>query len=119
MVYSQNQPARTPVSEKVITKTVTFQTTEIDNSMDEMAQFDLFVKKNIRALPGAYGPVMVSFTTEKNGSITNIKVEKSLSKAADQEALRIVRLYPKWNPNTIDGQPVSARMEVPITFIKK
>lgn len=115
----------TPVNKKdtsgtktqhTVTKTVVFTRTLTDNASDEMFRFDDYVKKNLKPIPGVHGSVMVSFTAEKDGSITNVRVVKSLNSKADQEALRLVKAYPRWEPDMQDGQPVSSILTLPIDF---
>ncbi len=104
---------------KVATKTVSIIVTEKDYTIDEFAKFDAYIKKHIKTIPGLNGYVLISFTTEKDGSITHAKIEKSLTKAADEEALRLVRSYPaRWEPNTIDGKPESRKIHTSIVFGK-
>ena len=62
------------------------------------------------------GTVAISFVVEKNGEITNILVEKGVSKTIDREAKRIVRSFPKWVPAEIDARKVRTRVRLPIVF---
>jgi protein TonB len=62
------------------------------------------------------GRVIVTFTIEKDGSITNAKVLKSLSEACDREALRLVNAMPKWAPGKQLGETVSTKYAMPIDF---
>jgi len=104
---------------KVATKIVSIRVTENDYSIDEFAKFNAYVKKHQKTIPGLNGYVSISFTTEKDGSITHAKIEKGLTKAADEEALRLIRSYPnRWEPNTIDGKPRSGKIITSIVFGK-
>jgi TonB family protein len=62
------------------------------------------------------GLVRVSFVIEKNGSVSDIKIEKSLSESADKEAIRLVSQMPKWNPGMQGGRPVRVAYSIPIHF---
>jgi len=62
------------------------------------------------------GKVVVSFVIEKDGSITEAKVVRSLEPAFDKEALRIVNGMPKWLPGKYYGNAVRVRYCVPINF---
>ncbi|MFT6502875.1 MAG: protein TonB [Crocinitomicaceae bacterium] len=62
------------------------------------------------------GTVTMSFVVEKDGEITNIFVEKGVSKTIDREAKRIVRSFPKWVPAEIDARKVRTRVRLPIVF---
>ena len=65
---------------------------------------------------GVQGTVIVAFVVEKDGSITDVKVDRSVSKELDEEAVRVVKLMPKWIPGTIDGKPARTQNKVPIRW---
>jgi TonB family protein len=62
------------------------------------------------------GQVLLSFIVETNGELTNIQIEKSLTTECDNEAIRVVRLMPKWTPGMQNGQKVRVKKFLPITF---
>ena len=62
------------------------------------------------------GRVVVSFVIEKDGSITDAKVVKSLDPAFDKEALRVVSGMPKWCPGKFYGKTVRVRYSIPVPF---
>lgn len=62
------------------------------------------------------GRVIVSFVVETDGSLSGIKVVKSLDPLFDKEALRVVKSMPKWIPGTQNGQPVRIRYTIPVIF---
>lgn len=62
------------------------------------------------------GRVIVSFIVEKDGSISNVKVAKSLDPLLDKEAVRVVSGMPKWNPGRQNGVAVRVRYIIPVTF---
>lgn len=62
------------------------------------------------------GRVFVSFVIEKDGSITNITVERGISVDLDNEAKRIVGMMPKWIPGENSGSVVRSRGRLPINF---
>ena len=63
------------------------------------------------------GTVYTSFVVESDGSLSDFKILKGISKSLDEEALRVVRSMPKWQPATKDGKPIATRMSVPIRFM--
>ena len=65
------------------------------------------------------GKVFVNFVVEKDGSITNVKVTKSVYPSLDNEAIRLVKSMPKWLPGKKDGEVVRSRFTLPVTFILK
>lgn len=62
------------------------------------------------------GTVLVSFIINKDGSIADRKVVKSVSPELDREALRVLRLMPKWKPGEDHGQPCRTYICIPIVF---
>lgn len=62
------------------------------------------------------GRVYVVFVVEKDGSLTDIKIAKSLSEATDTEALRLIKMSPPWKPGMQGGQPVRVKYALPINF---
>lgn len=101
---------------------------EIFNVVDEMPAFPggmealmEYLKKNITypataKEEGLEGRVFISFVVEKDGSITNVTLLRGFYKACDEEALRVVRNMPAWEPGKEDGQPVRVRFNIPISF---
>lgn len=65
---------------------------------------------------GVQGRVIVSFVVETDGSITNVKVARSVDPYLDREAMRIVKAMPKWTPGKKDGKPVLVKYTVPVVF---
>lgn len=62
------------------------------------------------------GRVIVKFVVEKDGSIGNPTIVKGVDRDLDQEALRVVRKMPKWQPGKNNGQPVRSYFNLPVTF---
>ncbi|GAA5031930.1 biopolymer transporter TonB [Marivirga lumbricoides] len=62
------------------------------------------------------GKVYLSFVIEKDGSLSDITVLKGVSEGLDQEAIRVLKAAPAWNPGKQRGQPVRVKMTIPITF---
>ncbi|MBO4658188.1 MAG: TonB family protein [Prevotella sp.] len=79
-----------------------------------------FLDKNVR-YPKDYegcaqGRVVVSVVVDIDGSIIEPKVEKSVCKELDAEALRVVGLMPKWIPAKYYGKGQKEKVCIPITF---
>jgi len=64
------------------------------------------------------GIVYVEFIIDNNGNIKDEKIKRSLSKLADEEALRIIKIMPKWNPGYENGIAVKSKVYLPIKFNK-
>ena len=62
------------------------------------------------------GRVTVQFVIEKDGSITDVKVLRSVDPSLDKEAVRVVKSMPKWKPGKQRGKPVRVSYTVPINF---
>lgn len=66
---------------------------------------------------GIQGRCTVQFVIEKDGSISNISVYKTVSPGLDEEAMRVIRLMPKWLPGENNFKKVRVRMAIPIRFV--
>ena len=62
------------------------------------------------------GRVIVRFIVERNGKLSNVKMVKSVHPALDKEALRIVKLMPRWIPGRQNGITVRVKFYIPIIF---
>ena len=62
------------------------------------------------------GRVIVQFVVEKDGSISDIKVIRSLHPEYDKEAMRVIKLMPKWLPGNQRGKAVRVSYILPIVF---
>lgn len=62
------------------------------------------------------GTVVIGFTVEKDGSITNVNVLRSVDPLLDAEALRVSKLMPKWHPGLSQGKTVRTRHKMDIIF---
>jgi len=58
----------------------------------------------------------VQFVVEKDGSISNVKIAKSVELSIDREAARLVKNMPRWIPGMQNGTPVRVKYTVPVTF---
>lgn len=62
------------------------------------------------------GTVLVSFLINEAGKAEKIKITRSVSPAIDQEAIRLIREMPAWNPADVNGKPVISRLNLPVNF---
>lgn len=65
---------------------------------------------------GIQGRVVVKFIVEKDGSISNVEVDRSVSPSLDNEAMRVVKAMPKWIPGQINGKAVKVECSHPFVF---
>lgn len=62
------------------------------------------------------GRVLLSFVIEKDGSLTNIQVLQTPDESLSNEAIRIMKLSPKWTPGMQRGQVVRVKYTLPLEF---
>ena len=65
---------------------------------------------------GIQGRVIATFVVEKDGSISNAKVVKSVDPLLDAEALRVIGAMPNWKPGMQNGKVVRVKYTVPLSF---
>lgn len=80
-----------------------------------------YLAKNIKyptiaAENGTSGRVIVQFVVNKDGSIVDAKVVRSVDPYLDKEALRVINSMPKWKPGMQRGKPVRVKYTVPVMF---
>ena len=86
-----------------------------------MAGFAKYVSKSYK-VPATFsgsGTIYVSFIVEKDGSLSDIKVVRDLGYGTGEEAVRIMKLAPKWKPGMQDYKPVRVGYNLPIKISKK
>lgn len=65
---------------------------------------------------GIQGRVIVQFVVDRDGSVTEPTIARSIHPQLDKEALRVVSGMPKWNPGMQRNKPVRVKFTVPVTF---
>ena len=80
-----------------------------------------YLKENIKYPKDAeqqqkQGRVVVTFVVEKDGTVTEPKVVKSVFSSLDEEALRVIKNMPRWTPGKQKGKPVRVKYTIPISF---
>ena len=65
---------------------------------------------------GIQGTSYISFIIDKDGSITDVKVIKGIGGGCDEEAVRVVKMMPKWKPGKQNGKTVRVLFNMPIYF---
>ncbi|MBO5678422.1 MAG: TonB family protein [Bacteroidaceae bacterium] len=93
-------------------------TPEFPGGMGELMKY---LQRNVRypaaaQQAGIQGKVEVEFTVKKDGSVSDVKVIRSVNPELDAEAVRVISAMPKWKPGEQRGTPVDARFEMPIVF---
>ena len=65
---------------------------------------------------GIQGRSVIEFVVNKDGSIVDPKVVRSLHPKCDEEAMRVIKAMPKWKPGKQRGKPVRVKYTVPVQF---
>ena len=65
---------------------------------------------------GAYGRVFIGFIVEPDGSLSGFKVLRGIGYGCDEEALRVAKSMPKWQPGMHRGKAVRVQYLVPVNF---
>ncbi len=86
-----------------------------------MVEFMKWLTKNLRYPPVAQrskiqGTCRVSFIVNIDGSISDVKLERGFNQMCENEALRVVKLMPKWKPGIDEGKPTRTKIVIPIVF---
>lgn len=65
---------------------------------------------------GIQGTVYVTFVVEKDGRVTDIRVLRGIGGGCDEEAVRVIKAMPRWQPGKQRGKPVRVQFNMPIKF---
>ena len=65
---------------------------------------------------GIQGRVVCTFVVERDGSITDVMVVRSVDPSLDKEAVRVLKAMPKWIPGKQNGSAVRVKFTLPVTF---
>jgi len=84
------------------------------------AMFD-FIQKNVNypesaKKKGIEGRVFVQFVVEKDGSLSSFQVLRGVNDELNDEAIRVLKMMPKWKPGMKDGKPVRVQFTMPFNF---
>jgi protein TonB len=85
------------------------------------AAFNRFIAHNLKwpdksGMIDVQGSVFISFIIEKNGRLTSFKIIHGFNPEFDHEALRVIKLSPRWLPAKVNGKPVRISYIVPVKF---
>ena len=90
---------------------------EYQGGTDSMRRF---INENLQWNPnlgGIEGAVLVGVIVEKDGSLSNFEIIRSLVSIWDKEAIRVIKLMPKWIPGKKDGKVVRVKYTIPVYFV--
>ena len=80
-------------------------------SINEKLQYPDLAKQN-----GIEGKLYVTFIVTKEGNVDSVHVDHGIGFGCDEEAIRVIKLTPKWTPGKKNGVPVNVRISIPIVF---
>jgi len=85
------------------------------------ATFYAFISENLEYPRKALslqisGKVYVKFIVDRDGSLSNIEVIRGIGAGCDEEAVRVLKIAPKWKPGKQRGRAVRQQMVIPIHF---
>ncbi|AFL82789.1 TonB family protein [Belliella baltica DSM 15883] len=108
-----------PVEEKA--ETIFDVVENAPNPPGGMEGWNEYLRKNLKyptqaRRMGIEGTVYVVFVVNTDGSIQDVDVLRGIGGGCDEEALRVVKAAPKWEPGKQRGRPVRVRMRLPIRF---
>lgn len=88
---------------------------------DGMKVFYEYISTNLKypeeaKKSGIEGKVFIEFVVDENGKLTNIKAVRGIGAGCDEEAIRVLKAAPNWNPAKIVDMAVKVRMILPITY---
>ncbi|NBJ05965.1 energy transducer TonB [Alistipes sp. Z76] len=81
------------------------------NWVQERVRYPQIAQEN-----GVSGKVVLSFVIEKDGTLTNIEVLQSPDRSLADEAVRVLKTSPKWEPGQQRNQPVRVKYTLPVDF---
>lgn len=113
---AKEAPADSTAKEEVFM--VAEQMPEYPGGMKELLKF---LQDNLKYPENAMknnvqGRVIVQFVVEKDGTLTEFKVARSVDPDLDAEALRVLQTMPKWKPGMQRGKIVRVKFTVPVSF---
>ncbi len=87
----------------------------------DLMKFREWVQKRLRYPQiaqenGISGRVTLSFVIERDGSLTNIEVLQTPDRSLSEEAIRVLKTSPKWEPGKQRNQPVRVKYTLPVAF---
>ena len=138
-IFNQDDLAQTTTNEAVAIEEIVVETKveviEVEESkkevftiVEEMPAFpggegerNKFLAENIQypqqaTENGIQGTVYVSFVVDSKGNVTDVKILRGIGGGCDEEALRVVKMMPKWHPGKQNGKNVRVLFNMPIYF---
>ncbi len=129
VVVTAKTPKNVEAKEEIITEAPNIETKEdVFLVVENMPMFPggekamyTYIAKNVTypektKQAGIQGRVFIGFIVEKDGSITDVKIDRGVSPEIDQEAIRVIESMPNWKPGEQKGKPVRVQYRLPLKF---
>jgi protein TonB len=119
---TEEQPEPQPVVEDNEEPVVSFRVVEdLPQPPGGYQEFIKWLSRNLRYPVAAQerklqGEVVVAFIVNKDGSVTDVHIVKSLNSYCDREALRVLRTMTQWTPGVMDSKTCRTQVCIPIEF---
>lgn len=79
--------------------------------LNENVKYPVIAQEN-----GVQGRVICQFVVNRDGSIVDVEVVRSVDPSLDKEAIRVIKSMPKWSPGQQRGKPVRVKYTLPVNF---
>jgi len=91
---------------------------EFPGGMEKLIQFivDNTHLPKCTTAAGVEGQSLVEFVVEKDGTLSDFKIVRSLHPDCDSEAIRVLKTMPRWKPGKERGKPIRVKYTVPVQF---
>ncbi len=113
------EPEPEPVKEEKIVYTTVQKKPEYPGGQEALFKYlrDNMIYPQVSLDNGVQGTVVVQFTVDEKGELSDLIVARSLDRSCDQEAIRVIQNMPKWEAGEQNGKKVCVRYTMPIRFV--
>ena len=115
------EPKQTDLTENKKTEEPIYKFVEQEPEFMADQTINTYLASNIQypqlaKVSGIKGTVVVQFVVERDGSVSNVKIERGIGGGCDEEAIRVIKAMPLWKPGKQNGKPVRVSLKIPIVF---
>lgn len=116
-----NPPAEVKTEEKQVEEEIFLVPDVLPEFQGGISAMYKFLKNNLiypqfAKEAGITGTVYLSFVVEKDGRVTDIRVQRGIEGGLTEEAIRVIQLMPTWKPGWKGGVPVRTQFSMPVKF---
>lgn len=84
---------------------------ELFKFLNDNVKYPVIAQEN-----GIQGRVICQFVVNKDGTIVDVEVVRSVDPSLDKEAIRVIKAMPKWTPGLQRNKPVRVKYTLPVMF---